>query len=154
MWRKLVVVRRIRFPWRYSRNPGTPVTLRVYDAHDLQPARVIQEHPPHFAERRPRGAADTLRPLHHLWLRGARSAGRGGRTGARQARRQNRSASPRALAVPHGRRFGIAALRLPRAAGTLVEENQPSTLRYPALSSSRGPRHRFDEQNARLSTSG
>src|SRR2546426_11386323 len=62
------------------------------------------------ADGRARRAANALWALHHLWLQGARPAGRSGRAGSGQLERKNRSPGARPLAVPDRRRSRVAPL--------------------------------------------
>src|SRR5882757_2713743 len=54
--------------------------------------------------------------------------------------------------MPDRRRADLAALRLPRATGAFPSKNRTSALRRPAIPAARRPRHRIDEQAARLRT--
>src|SRR6267143_1378863 len=100
------------------------------------------------------GVADALRPLHHLRIQRPRPAGRSCRSGARKSKGQDCATRARALAMPHGRRTHVPALRLPRAAGIVAEKDRAGAFGNSALSSTGRSRHRSDEQTPRLRTPG
>src|SRR5215831_8413298 len=106
-------------------------------------------------KRRAGGAADALCALHDSRVRGPGSEPRGGRAGARKDSRSVQvpygcAARARTLAVPDGRRVDVAAMRLPCAAGVVDEGDRQSAGWHLALSAAGRPRHRLDEQAARL----
>src|SRR5438132_1192036 len=84
----------------------------LFSSHEQKSAnKEANEGKKHRAARgRARRAANALWTLHHLWLQGARSAGRGRRPGAGQLERKNHSPGACPLAVPDGRRAHFAAL--------------------------------------------
>src|SRR5260370_10582336 len=69
---------------------GTP-SLLYCSFPDERKIKARQEKSHHAANGRARRAANALWTLYHLWLQGARSAGRGGRSGSRQPRSEKRS---------------------------------------------------------------
>src|SRR5579864_3950259 len=97
-------------------------------------------------------AAHSLWPVYDLCFRGAWVTARSHRPRARQAQWQRDAAGPRAFAVPDRRRAHFPALRLPRTARALPAKDRARPFRRFTLPAPRGPRHRPDEQVARLRT--
>src|SRR6267378_2908459 len=88
---------------------GTP-SLLYCSFPDERKIKARQEKSHHAGNGRARRAANALWTLYHLWLQGARSAGRGGRAGSRQLERKNRSPGARPLAVPDWRRSRVSSV--------------------------------------------
>src|SRR6266705_1865358 len=96
--------------------------------------------------------ANAIRAIQNLRFPRQRAAGRSHCAGAREPERKERAAGAGSLAVLDRRRSRVAALRLPRAARTVTKKNCSSTFGNSAISSAGRPRHRPDEQAARVRT--
>src|ERR1700674_5817397 len=127
-----------------------PVILSVSDESKITQEQTVEEKFQDGGDGRARRAADALRPLHDLRFRRPRGAGRSGCFGPRQYENQDRATGARALTMPDRGCTHIAALRLPRAARIVAENNRAGAFRYSGLLAARRARNRFDEQVARL----